>query len=59
MQHSQLSLIYWNTARLLQLGVNEEFIMSLSDKEIMELLKGVIYLLAKNRGLDALHPTST
>lgn len=55
-QFSQLPLIHWDIAKLLEMGVNEEFIKELSDDGIRDLLKGVLYLKAryKNRSSEDL-----
>jgi hypothetical protein len=52
MQNAQLALVHYNITRLLELGAAEEFVRDLSDKESMELLKGIIYLREKNKRED-------
>lgn len=47
MQFNQLPLIHWDIAKLLELGVSEELVKELSDNEIRDLLKGLLYLKVK------------
>jgi hypothetical protein len=46
-QFNQLPLIHWDISKLLEIGVNEDFLKELSDGEIRDLLKGLLYLKAR------------
>jgi hypothetical protein len=43
----ELKSIHWDTVKLLELGVSEDFIRQLNSHEARELLKGLLYLLER------------
>ena len=42
--------VHWDTAKLLEMGLDEKFITVLSDNEIRDLLKGLLYLKERYSG---------
>lgn len=44
---AELKSIHWDIAKLLELGVNEEFVRQLTADETRELLKGLLYLVER------------
>lgn len=47
MNNAQLAQIHWDISKLLEMGVNSEFIQTLNPDEIRDLLKGLLYLKAR------------
>lgn len=50
MESKEMVQVRWDMARLLEMGLNEEFIIQLSGDEIQDFLKGVLYLKEKCSG---------
>lgn len=49
----ELAQVHWEVAKLLERGVNAEFIQELDRREIRDLLKGVLYLEARYGSEDS------
>lgn len=47
MQNEQLHSMHWEIARLLEMGVEQEFVEKLNVEETRDLLKGLLYLREK------------
>jgi hypothetical protein len=44
---AQIAQIHWDISKLLEMGVNPEFIQTINPDEIRDLLKGLLYLKAR------------
>jgi hypothetical protein len=43
----ELRTVIWDYAKLLELGVSQEFVERLNPRQAQELLKGILYIQAK------------
>lgn len=49
MQHREVAQVHWDVTKLLELGVDEQFVNELSSKAIRELLKRILYLIERRQ----------
>jgi hypothetical protein len=43
-QHREATQLHWGISKLLELGVSEKIVKDLSENEITDLVKGLLYL---------------
>ena len=43
-QHREVTQLHWGISKLLELGVSEKIVKDLSENEITDLVKGLLYL---------------
>jgi transposase len=43
-QHREVTQLHWGIFKLLELGVSEKIVKDLSENEITDLVKGLLYL---------------
>lgn len=44
MQYREVAQLHWGMSKLLELGVSEEFVKGMTETEITDLVKGLLYL---------------
>jgi hypothetical protein len=49
-QYREATQLRWGISKLLELGVSEEFVKDLTESQIMDLVKGLLYLREKYSG---------
>lgn len=47
----ELKSVHWDIAKLLELGVSADFVCRLSTQEARELLKGLLYIVERQKDL--------
>jgi hypothetical protein len=44
MQYREATQLHWGISKLLEMGVSEELVKDLTETEMMDLVKGLLYL---------------